>query len=265
MVDVLSGEIDDEDARVNRCKQTLAATFRAFARQGFDLGLAGHITQRDFRDPGRFWVNPLGKDFASMMPGDLVLVDHAGNVVHGRGPINHSAYVIHSRIHETRPDVNAVAHAHSTFGSTWSTLGRFLDPVTQGACVFFEDHALMDDYGGPVMETNEGEAVAEELGKKKAIIMRNHGLLTVGATVEEAAWWFIAMERACQTQILAEQVGLPVRIPDQTARRTRIINGSHEAGHLAFRPYLEREGITSMAVSLPPYQGFAGSSGRASV
>ena len=115
----------------------------------------------------------------------------------------------------------AAAHAHSIYGKSWSTLGRLLDPLTQDACAFYEDHALFDDYTGVVLDLEEGKRIAHALGDDKAVILRNHGLLTVGHSVDEAAWWFITMERSCQAQLLAEAAGTPVLIDEDSARSPR--------------------------------------------
>src|SRR5205823_116530 len=136
-------------------------------------------------------------------------------------PVNAAAFAIHSRIHSARPDVVAAAHAHSLHGKSWSSLGRLLDPITQDACAFFEDHGLFADFTGVVYEASEGERIARALGNYKAAILRNHGLLTVGRTVDEAAWWFVTMERSCQAQLLAEAAGNPVKIDPTHARATR--------------------------------------------
>ena len=103
----------------------------------------------------------------------------------------------------------AAAHAHSIYGKSWSSLGRLLDPITQDVCAFYEDHALFDDYTGVVLDLEEGKRIAHALGDSKAVILRNHGLLTVGHSVDEAAWWFITMERSCQAQLLAVGGGRP--------------------------------------------------------
>ena len=125
-----------------RRKQRLAAAFRLFGLYGFDEGVAGHITVRDPVWNDRFWVNPLGVYFGHMRAKDLLLVDHHGTVVEGDRPVNRAAFAIHSQVHAARPDVIAAAHAHSPSGKAWSSLGRKLDPLTQDACAFFEDHAL---------------------------------------------------------------------------------------------------------------------------
>src|SRR5207249_2867098 len=150
------------------------------------------------------------------------------------------AFAIHSQVHAARPDIVAAAHAHSLYGKTWSSLGRLLDPITQDVCAFYEDHALFADFTGVVYETAEGERIAKTLGDKKAVILRNHGLLTVGHTVDEAAWWFITMDRSCQAQLPAEAAGQPHRIPHETAKNTYALVGSHLAGWFQFQPLWQR-------------------------
>jgi ribulose-5-phosphate 4-epimerase/fuculose-1-phosphate aldolase len=202
-------------------KVHLAGAFRLFARFGFDEGVAGHITARDPERPDCFWVNPFGVHFSQIRASDLILVNEAGEVIQGEYPVNTAAFAIHSRIHAARPDAVAAAHAHSMHGKAWSSLGRLLDPITQDACAFYQDHALFDDYTGVVYETREGDRIAQTLGKCKAVILRNHGLLTVGSSVDEAVWWFITMERSCQAQLLAEAAGKPVPIAHESALVTR--------------------------------------------
>ena len=132
--------------------------------------------------------------------------------------MNTAAFAIHSTLHEARPDVIAAAHSHSLYGKAWSSLGRLLDPLTQDACAFYEDHALFDDYTGVVVDPEEGKRIAHALGDTKAVILRNHGLLTVGHSVDEAVWWFVTMERSCQAQLLAEAAGTPIPIGAEMAR-----------------------------------------------
>ena len=227
------------EERLHR-KHRLAAAYRLFARFGFDEGVAGHITARDPEHPDRFWVNPFGKYFGAIRASDLVCVDHDGEVREGKGSVNRAAFAIHSRIHHARPDVVAAAHSHSPYGKTWSAHARPLDPITQDACAFYEDHAVFDDYTGVVIATEEGDRIAASLGKNKAVILRNHGLLTVGQTIDEAVWWFITMERSCQAQLMAEAVGKPVQISPEMARLTAMQVGSSVAGWVSFQPLFER-------------------------
>jgi ribulose-5-phosphate 4-epimerase/fuculose-1-phosphate aldolase len=143
-------------------------------------------------------------------------------------------------VHAARPDVVAAAHAHSIYGKSWSALGRLLDPITQDVCAFYEDHALFDDYTGVVLDLEEGKRLAHSLGDKKAVILRNHGLLTVGHSVDEAAWWFITMERSCQAQLLASAAGDPVLIDPDMAKLTAGQVGSHAGGYISFQPLYEK-------------------------
>jgi ribulose-5-phosphate 4-epimerase/fuculose-1-phosphate aldolase len=221
-------------------KERLAASFRLFGKFGFDEGVAGHITARDPERLDHFWVNPFGMPFSHIRVSDLILVNEAGEVVEGDGPLNTAAFVIHGQVHAARPDVVAAAHAHSIYGKSWSALGRLLDPITQDVCAFYEDHALFDDYTGVVLDLEEGKRLAHALGDCKAIILRNHGLLTVGQSVDEAAFWFITMERSCQAQLLASAAGEPVSIDPEMARLTAGQVGGHGAGHFGFQPLYQK-------------------------
>jgi ribulose-5-phosphate 4-epimerase/fuculose-1-phosphate aldolase len=228
-----------EDERRHR-KQRLAAAFRVFGKFGFDEGVAGHITARDPELLDHFWVNPLGMSFKHVRVKDLILVNDRGKVVEGNWPLNTAAFAIHSQIHAARPDVVAAAHAHSVFGKTWSTLRRLLDPLTQDSLAFYGDHAVFDDYTGVVLDVEEGKRIAHALGGNKAVILANHGLLTVGQTsVDEAAWWFITMERTCQAQLLAEATGNAVLIDPEEAERTAPRVGPPMAGWRGFQPLYE--------------------------
>jgi ribulose-5-phosphate 4-epimerase/fuculose-1-phosphate aldolase len=224
-----------EDERLHR-KQRLAAGFRLFGKFGFDEGVAGHITVRDPEHADRFWVNPFGMNFKHIRVSDLICVDHTGAVVEGNALVNTAAFAIHSQVHAARPDVVAAAHSHSLHGKAWSSLGRLLDPITQDACAFFEDHALFDDFTGVVLDVEEGKRIGAALGDNKAVILRNHGLLTVGHSVDAAVWSFITMERSCQAQLLAEAAGTPILIEPDMARKTYGQVGSPVASYFGFQP-----------------------------
>src|SRR4026208_145167 len=229
-----------EDERRYR-KERLAASVRLFGKFGFDEGVAGHITVRDPEHLDRFWLNPFGMNFKHIRVSDLICVDHTGAVVEGNSIVNTAAFAIHSQVHAARPDVVAAAHSHSLHGKAWSSLGRLLDPITQDACAFFEDHGLFDDYTGVVLDLEEGKRIAAALGDNKAVILRNHGLLTAGHSVDAAVWSFITMERSCQAQLLAEAAGSPVSIDADMARKTYGQVGS-PAGHYPAVHTLRGEG-----------------------
>lgn len=217
-------------------KEQLAAGFRLFGKFGFSEGVAGHITVRDPENPEWFWVNPFGMSFNQIKASDLLLVDHSGEILHGDRPVNRAAFCIHSQVHKARPDALAAAHSHSLYGKAFASLGIPLDPITQDACAFFEDQGLYDDFRGVVNQLDEGERIGKALGPHKAVILRNHGLLTVGRSVAEAVWWFITMERSCQAQLLAMAAGRPVQIDRETALQVRDEIGTPDAGWFQARP-----------------------------
>jgi ribulose-5-phosphate 4-epimerase/fuculose-1-phosphate aldolase len=228
--------VDEE--RLHR-KQRLAAAFRIFADHGLDEGLAGHLTVRDPCEPDKFWVNPFAVPFRRITVSDLLLVDDRGAVVEGTRSVNQSAFAIHASIHRARPDVDAAAHSHSRFGKAWSSLGRLLDPITQDHCDFHDDHALYDDFRGRVLDPGEGDAIATALGPAKALILRNHGLLTVGQSIEEATWWFVRMERCCEVTLLAEAAGRPVSVDPAAASQVHVEQGSPVAGWFSAQPLFD--------------------------
>jgi ribulose-5-phosphate 4-epimerase/fuculose-1-phosphate aldolase len=221
-------------------KERLAAGFRLFAKFGFDEGVAGHITARDPEFTDTFWVNGFGMSFGLIKASDLIRVNHKGEVVEGNQPVNAAAFAIHASVHAARPDSVGAAHSHSTYGRAFSTLGRKLGSITQDACAFYNDHALYEDYGGVAVELDEGQQIARALGPHKAAILQNHGLLTVGQTVDEAVWWFITMERSCQVQLLAEaaaaRTGQSLKvIPEDSAQQAFNILGASRTGWFQFQ------------------------------
>jgi ribulose-5-phosphate 4-epimerase/fuculose-1-phosphate aldolase len=187
-------------------KHRLVLAFRVFAQFGFSEGVAGHITVRDPVDPTSFWVNPFGKHFSLIKDDDLIRVDHTGTVVEGgkNKRLNYAAYAIHSEIHTARPDVLCAAHSHSVYGRAFCATGRTLDMLTQDSCVFHNDHILYSNFAGVVLASEEGKAIAKQLGTKKAALLGNHGLLTVGPSIEAVVAWFVLLDKCCQVQLAAD-------------------------------------------------------------
>ncbi|KAI0206968.1 class II aldolase/adducin N-terminal [Astrocystis sublimbata] len=233
-----------EDERLYR-KQHLAAAFRVFADRGFDEGVAGHISVRDPILPTHFWLNPLSAHFSLIKASDLILCDEDGNIVEGNEPINGAAFAIHSQIHKARPDVTAACHAHSVHGKAFSVFGRELEMLTQDACRFHKSHGVYRDFRGVVLDAEEGLRIAAALGNGKAAILQNHGILTVGQSVDEAAFWFLSLERTCQAQLLADAAAAggyeKKLIDDEEAARTAEQVGAPEKGWLAFQPYYDEQ------------------------
>ncbi|KAJ7464536.1 class II aldolase/adducin domain-containing protein [Mycena latifolia] len=223
-------------------KFRLAQALRIFGNRGYDEGIAGHITVRDPIRPDCFWVNPFGLHFKLIQPSDLLLVDHKGAILEESGQkdgpfrlLNTAAFMIHSAIHAARPDVLCAAHSHSTYGKAFSALGKTLDPISQDACRFYDDHVLYKQYNGIVLDEVEGAAITAALGPKKAAILQNHGLLVATSSIEATVYFYIALERACQVQILADTAAAAlntktVHINAAQAAETARIVGSHQKG-----------------------------------
>jgi ribulose-5-phosphate 4-epimerase/fuculose-1-phosphate aldolase len=229
-----------EEIRLFR-KQRLAAGLRLFALYGFDHGPAGHITVRDPEWTDHFWINPLGQYFGHIRVSDLLLVNHDGAIVIGNKPVNQAGFQIHSAIHRARPEVIGVAHSHSTYGKAWSALGRKLDPLTQDSAFLYGRQAL-SDFTGVVLEADQAQKLVADIGDSDFAILKNHGLLTAGLSVESAVWNFIAFDNAAHAQLLAEAAGKPIAIPEEIARFTLGQSGRRntDPGRYAFQPLYER-------------------------
>ncbi len=191
-------------------------------------------------------MNPFGVAFSMIKASDLILVNGAGEVIDGGEVrfLNTAAYMIHHAVHAARPDVICAAHSHSIYGRTFCSLGRELEPLTQDSCAFYKDHVLYQNFQGVVLAAEEGKNIATALGDKKAALLQNHGLLTVGKSIEEAVFWFVSLEKCCQVQLLADAAaggrgGVPVKIGDQEAMTTRQSVGSTIAGWFSAKPLFD--------------------------
>jgi ribulose-5-phosphate 4-epimerase/fuculose-1-phosphate aldolase len=228
-------------------KEHLVAACRAFAIHGLDYGFAGHLTIRDPEFPHLYWTNPMAVHFAQVRVSNLILVDHKGQVVQGSYAVNRAGFVLHAAVHEAHPDIVAMCHAHSVYGTAWAATGRMLDPITQDACAFFEDHVVIRDEAGQVaVEEQAGHAVCHAFKDVKAAIHQNHGLLTVSRhSIDAAAFWFIALERCCKQQLAIEAAGIePIIVPPDRARYSREHVGSEYIGWLHFAPIYEQIATT---------------------
>jgi ribulose-5-phosphate 4-epimerase/fuculose-1-phosphate aldolase len=201
-------------------KHRLAVSYRLFARFGLDEGAAGHITVRDPELTDHFWVAPFGRYFGALTEQDLIMVDSEGTVAAGDGTVNKAAFCIHSAIHEARPDVNGVAHAHGLYGKTFASLPRTLAPLTQDACAFYRRHVRFDEFSGVVLDRDYGRRIAAALAGNRAVILANHGHLTAASSLEAAVWWFISMERSFQSELIARAADTPVEIGPAEAELT---------------------------------------------
>lgn len=207
--------------------------------------------------PDTFWINPYAVHFGLLKVSDMVHVNEEGVRIGGADlAVNAAGFIIHAAIHRARPDIHAACHVHSPYGRAWSNFGRRIDMLNQGAfallifflsrlilrvrltivqdsCMFYDDLTVYDSFGGVVFAKEEGIRIANALGPKhKNVILKNHGLLTCGGTVAEAAAFFIALERACQTQLLTEAAIAPGSIgASEASRLQKTFVGDEEAAY----------------------------------
>jgi ribulose-5-phosphate 4-epimerase/fuculose-1-phosphate aldolase len=211
--------------------------------------MSGHISVRDPENPHTFWTNPLSRHFGLLKATDMVLINYAGEVVGGNTtrPANAAGFLIHAAVHKARPDVHAACHTHSPYGKAWSAFARPLEMINQDVTYFYGDaQAVYPDFGGVVFTEAEGQRLAASLGPKgKGLILRNHGLLTVGSTVDEAAFLFTNMERSCEIQLMVEAAAASgikkVFVDDEAAEYTFRMASDPEALYYEFQPDLEYE------------------------
>ncbi|VFR18813.1 Ribulose-5-phosphate 4-epimerase and related epimerases and aldolases [plant metagenome] len=232
-------DFDDAQAARRHLKQRLAGACRAFAQHGLDYGFAGHLTVRDPEHPHFYWTNPMAVHFSQVCVSNLILVDHQGTVVEGEHAVNWAGFVLHAAVHEAHPDIVAMCHAHTVYGTAYAALGRPLAPISQDAAAFFEDHVVIRAEAGAVaVEEKAGQSICEHFRGVKAAIHQNHGLLTVSRhSIDAAAFWFIALERCCRQQLILDASGhAPTLVPPDRSRYSREHVGSEYIGWLHFQP-----------------------------
>jgi len=235
---------DDVAAERDYRKEQLVEALHIIGERRLAEGLAGHITVRDPEHSDRFWVNPFGLSFKVVQVEDLIQVSHDGEILAGNRPLNNAAFAIHGAIHAARPDVVAACHTHAMYGKTFSAFAKPLQMITQDDCMFYNDHAVHADDGGAIVtDLDAGHRLAESLADNKALIHQNHGVVTVGETVAEAAWWFIAFERSCQSQLVAMAAGTPSVIPHEYAQHSYDQSGYAFAGWFQFQTIRQEHGF----------------------
>lgn len=189
-----------DEIRADRKKQ-VALGYRILAAQRWgDLG-DGHISARDPERTDCFWMLRYGVSYHEAKVRDLVLVGPDGELVEGDGIINVAGYYIHHPILVARPDVVSATHVHTGWGTPFSAEVRPIEPITQESCIFFEDHAIFDNEEVQVQSVDGGKKIAVALSRNRAVILRNHGLLTVGSRVDESVGTFVMMERVAESHM----------------------------------------------------------------
>jgi ribulose-5-phosphate 4-epimerase/fuculose-1-phosphate aldolase len=220
-----------ERAQVNRnteecreLKRTLAAAFRMIARRRMDDGIAGHISCRVPGTHDQFWVNPLGLFFEEVTADDLLVVDFEGNVLEGERPYNQAAFAIHATLHADRHDIQAICHTHPPKGTAFAALGREIKILDQTACSFFEDHTLVREYEGIVASKDLAKTLARAIGGKRVAVLQNHGLITLGQSIEQATIDMLDLERTCELNLaVLARWDEVIEVDAHTARQAKAV------------------------------------------
>jgi len=204
MADSVSDQVSPEEWAL---RVDLAAAYRLVAHYGWDDLIFTHLSARVPGTEHHFLINPYTHMFEEITASSLVKIDVEGNkVMDTPAPVNRAGFVIHSAIHNAREDAVAVLHLHTPYGQAVSAMAEGLLPHTQTAMIAHHDIAY-HDFEGIATDLEERERLVEDIGSKNAMILRNHGTLTVGATVAEAFLRMYFLERACEAQVLMLSAG----------------------------------------------------------
>jgi len=202
------------DADEWQTRVDLAACYRLVDFYGMtDLHL-NHISARVTGHENHFLINPFGMMYEEITASSLIKVDLDGKIIANSNPdygINLAGYVIHSAIHAARPDVACVLHTHTNAGMAVSSLKCGLLPLTQTALRW--DKIAYHDFEGVAVDVDERKRIVEDLGDCEVMILRNHGLLSVGTSIGQAFNSIYRLERACQTQLLAQACNTEISLP----------------------------------------------------
>jgi ribulose-5-phosphate 4-epimerase/fuculose-1-phosphate aldolase len=195
-----------EAERVHR-KRMCALGYRIFGAMRWGQLGDGHVSARDPILTDHFWLLDWGVPFSRATVDQLVLVGPDGRVMDAdgnpTGAVNTAGYNIHAPVLAARPEAVSAAHTHTSFGTPWSANVEPFRAISQESCAFVFDQALFDDEEVEVLSYDGGKRIATALGDNKLCILRNHGLLTTGGSVEEAVGWFVMAERVAEVHVKA--------------------------------------------------------------
>ncbi|HKT54145.1 MAG TPA: class II aldolase/adducin family protein, partial [Caulobacteraceae bacterium] len=198
-------------------RRDLAAAYRLAALFGWDDLIATHFSVRLPSAPGEpeaFLLNQYGILFEEITASSLVKVDVEGDILSDSDePVNKAGFVVHSAVHQARPDAGCVMHLHTEDGVAVSALDEGLLPLNQTAMIV-AGRVSVHEYEGVAVDLGERERLVADLGDNDLMFLRNHGTLAVGATVAEAFSRMYTLEKACTFQVKTLGMGRPCRMPD---------------------------------------------------
>lgn len=196
-------------------RQRLAACYQIFAHFGWDELIYNHITLKVPGEDNAFLINPYGLHFSEVTASNLVKVDIDGNKLDGSdSPVNKAGFVQHSLFHRELPDVHAIAHTHTTATHAVACYEGGLLPTNFYAAIVTPQLAYHDFQGLTVRE-EEGSDFLASLGVKRMMMLRNHGPVVMGGTLEQMFLKYWLLQRACEIQVATLAMGKPIMISDE--------------------------------------------------
>ncbi|HWJ68573.1 MAG TPA: class II aldolase/adducin family protein [Sphingobium sp.] len=197
-----------------QARQQLAACYRIFAHLGWDELIYNHISLRVPDEETAFLINPFGLLYEEVTASNLVKIDIDGNkLAESPYPVNRAGFVQHSLFHRHLPDAHCIIHTHTTAGMAIASTQEGLQP-TDFYSAMFAGRIAYHDFEGVTIRGEEGPRLIEHLGDKRVMILRNHGLLVMAASVAAAFQTYYFLERACAIQSATRQAGTPLRVPN---------------------------------------------------
>ena len=190
-----------------KARVELAACYRVFDMLGWTEMIFNHITVRVPGPELRFLINPFGLHYREVTASSLLLIDAEGNALReSQWPVNRAGFVIHSAIHSSIPDAHCVMHTHTTTGIAVACLQSGLSPDNfYGAML--HGQVAYHEFEGITVDPGEKERLVRDIDGKRAVILRNHGLLAWGPSISEAFVMLWTLQRACDVQIAASAAG----------------------------------------------------------
>ena len=235
----------DSEAVERELRVQLAAAYRLVEHFGWSELIYGHLTVRIPGETPTFLINPYGFNYEEITASSLVRIDVDGNVVgESNHPVNRAGFVIHSAIHMANTVNKCVMHTHTRAGMAAAALEDGLLQVHMYS-TGFHNRIAYHEYEGPSLDLDERERLLADLGDCKAMILRNHGILTVGRTIPEAFIWLYRLERACQVQLDAMAAGrlhiIDPKVVEHSARETaRFLESEAAVGELEFQALMRK-------------------------
>ena len=227
----------DAHSTERQVREDLAAAYRLVAHYGMDDSIYTHISARVPGTDDQFLINPFGMLFRDITASSLVKIDLEGRILDDSPyDVNPAGFTIHSAVHAARHDAACVLHTHTVAGVAVSSLACGLQPCNQWALQFYQ-RVVYHDFEGIALDPEERERLVADLGPTaRALILRNHGLVTLGRTVSEAFILMLNLERACRVQVAIQSSGLPVypvpaEVCEKTAQQYEAGGGSDLPGH----------------------------------